>query len=190
VKTWEWIAIGAGGGALAVLILVLLAALVTRRRRRSRLRQRFGPEYYRAVSSTGKRRAERRLADVAREHESLPIRGLPWVALERYLEEWRQVEGRFVNDPPDAARSAERIVLRVMEDRGYPTTGDTEEQATHIAADHPAIADRYRHAEELLAAGNGSHSTENLRRAVVDLRAVLEGLLMQESSDTRQEVPA
>ncbi len=188
METWEWIAIGAAIGAGIILFIALVAATVTRRRRRSRLRERFGPEYYRAVSSTGKRRAETRLADVEREHEELHIRGLPWVALERYLEEWRQAETRFVSDPSDATRAAERIVERVLAERGYPTDGDTEEQAAHIAADYPEIVDRYRHAESLLAETNGGPSTENLRKAMVDFRAVLEELLVREPVAVHEEV--
>ena len=45
METWEWIVIGAA----AVLVLVLVLAFVRIRRRRSHLRERFGPEYHRAV---------------------------------------------------------------------------------------------------------------------------------------------
>jgi hypothetical protein len=180
VETWEWIAVGAAIGAGVILVVALAASFVTTRRRRSRLQQRFGPEYYRAVSATGKQRAERRLARVEQEHRELHIRGLPWVALERYLEEWRQAETRFVSDPADATRAAERIVTRVLEERGYPVDGDAEERAAHIAADYPETADRYRHALVMLATSNGDQSTESLRKAMVDLRAVLEELLVRE----------
>jgi hypothetical protein len=185
VKTWEWIAIGAAIAAGAILFVALVASLVTRRRRRSRLRQRFGSEYDRAVSATGRRRAEHRLADVERDHEDLHIHGLPWVALERYLEEWRQAESRFVSDPGDATRAAERVVLRVLEERGYPIDVDTEEQTAHIAADYPRVADRYREAEGILANGNGGANTENLRKAMIDFRAVLEELLVREPTPAR-----
>ena len=188
METWEWIAIGIAIGAGAVLCLTLLASTVMRRRRRSRLRQRFGPEYYRAVSTTSRRSAERKLADVERQHEELHIRGLPWVALERYLEEWHQAEARFVSDPPDAARAAERIVTRVLAERGYPIDGSTEEQSAHIAADYPEVADRYRHAEGVLESSNGGPSTEDLRKAMVDFRAVLEELLVREPEAVHEPV--
>jgi hypothetical protein len=180
VETWEWIATGAAIGAGALLIVVLLSAFVMRRRRRKRLKQRFGPEYFRAVSATGRRRAERTLAQVEHEREDMQIHGLPAIARERYLEEWRQAEARFVSDPSDAARAAERIVLRVLQERGYPTDGDENEQAAHLAVDYPEVADRYRHAEELLGDGNGGSQTEDLRRAMVDFRGVLEELLVRE----------
>jgi hypothetical protein len=188
VETWEWIALGAAIGAGVILVVALLVTFVTVRRRRARLRQRFGSEYYRAVSSTGQRRGERRLADVEREHDDLHIRGLPWVALERYMEEWRQAEARFVSDPTDAVRAAERVVMRVLEERGYPTDGDIEERAAHIAIDYPEVADRYRHGEGLLQGGNGGQTTEDLRNAMVDLRIVLENLLVREPAGVPEHV--
>jgi hypothetical protein len=182
VETWEWIAVGAAGTAGAMLLIALVTSFITVRRRRSRLQERFGPEYYRAVSSGRKRRAERKLANVEHEHEELRIRGLPWVAIERYLEEWRHAESRFVSDPMDAAHAAERTVARILEERGYPAEGDTDEVASHIAVEHPEIANRYRHAHAMLAVTNGGRSTEDLRRAMVDFRAVLEELLVGEQA--------
>lgn len=182
METWEWIAVGAAAGAGVILLVALLASFVSVRRRRARLRKRFGPEYFRAVSADGKRDAERRLANVEQEHRELHIRGLPWVALERYLEEWRQAETRFVSDPLDATRAAERIVTRVLEERGYPVDVDAEERAAHIAVDYPEVAERYRHGHAVLARSNGDSSTEDLRRAMVDFRAVLEELLVREPS--------
>ena len=188
METWVWIALGAAIAAGVILLVALLASYVTVRRRRPRLQQRFGSDYYRAVSSKGRRRAENRLAEYEREHEELHIRGLPWVALERYLEEWRQAESRFVSDPSEAARAAERVVIRVLEERGYPTEGDTEEQAAHIAADYPEVAERYRHGHALVVNGNGNESTENLRKALVDFRSVLEELLVREPATAREQV--
>ena len=67
--------------------LLLLAAFVSIRRRRGRLAERFGPEYQRAVSSTGRSDAERRLSEVEKEHEELGIRSLSPAARERYRDE-------------------------------------------------------------------------------------------------------
>jgi hypothetical protein len=189
VETWEWIAIGAVGAAGVILLLALAASVITVRRRRSRLQKRFGPEYFRAVSSGSKRRAERRLANVEDEHKELHIRGLPWVALERYLEEWRQAEARFVSDPADATRAAERVVTRVLEERGYPIDENAEEIAAHIGADYPDVANRYRHGRTMLEASNGNgRTTEDLRRAMVDFRAVLEELLVREPVPMEKKV--
>jgi hypothetical protein len=173
METWEWIVLG---GAAALLLLLVLA-LVRIRRRRSRLQERFGPEYHRAVASSGTGAAERRLGEVERERSKLDIRPLPAAARERFLDEWRQVEAHFVSDPRESARAAERIVERVLEERGYPVDEDAERRAAVVAVDHADIAERYRHGRALIGSVDGAEGTESLRKAVLDFRSVLEELL-------------
>jgi hypothetical protein len=178
METWEWIVIAAVAAA-AVVLLVAIAWAIRRRSRRSHLQDRFGPEYDRTVSAEGRRDAERRLSEVEKQRDELHIRPLTPAARDRYVEEWQNVEARFVSDPKDAARSAERVVIRVLEDRGYPTDVDTEEQAAYVAADHPDVVERYRHGHAMLGA-NGDHETENLRKAMIDFRAVFDELVVAE----------
>ena len=175
METWEWIVIAAAAGALLLLALAFLRV----RRRRAHLQERFGPEYHRTVSDQGRGAAEKRLADVESEREELDVRPLPAAARERYLEEWRQAETRFVHDPRDAVRTAERLVVRVLTDRGYTVDGDDdfEHRVGLIAVDHPAVAERYRHGHAMLGHVDGAESTEHLRRAMIDFRAVLDELL-------------
>ena len=130
METWEWIAIAAAA-VVAVLVVVALAMALMRRRRRSHLKDRFGTEYDRAVTTSGQRDAEKRLAEVEQEHEDLQIRSLPNTTRDRYLDEWRQAESRFVSDPNDAVRAADRIVLRVLDERGYPTDGNLDNRTAH-----------------------------------------------------------
>jgi hypothetical protein len=177
VETWEWIAIAAAA-AVAVLVLIGLGTALVRRRRRSHLKEKFGPEYDRAVSTSGKRDAEKRLVTVEQEHDDLQIRTLPNTTRDRYLDEWRQAESRFVSDPNDAVRAADRIVLRVLEERGYPTDGDLDTRTAHVAADYPEAVSRYRHAHDMVS--EADQSTESLRKAMVDLRVVFEELLERE----------
>jgi hypothetical protein len=182
METWEWIVVAAI--AAAALLLIVAIAAARRKRRRDHLQERFGPEYDRTVSSEGRRGAEQRLSNVEREHEELDIRPLTPAARDRYVEEWRQAEARFVNDPEDATRSAERVVHRVLEDRGYPTGVDTEQQAAHVAVDYPEVVERYRHGEAMLHA-DGDQETENLRKAMVDFRAVFEELVSESKTGIR-----
>jgi hypothetical protein len=175
METWEWIVLVA---AIAVLV-VLALAFVRIRQRRAHLKDRFGQEYDRAVSGSGTSAAERRLHDAEREREELSIRALPSVARERYLDEWHQAEARFVSDPREAVRAAERLVERLLEERGYPEEDDVEHRLALVAVDHPDIAERYRHGRAM-AANDGSHRTEDLRKAMLDYRAVLEDLLQGE----------
>ena len=175
METWVWIVIAA---IAAAVILLFVAISARRKRRRDHLQDRFGPEYDRTVSSEGRRDAERRLTDVEKEHEELEIRPLTPAARDRYLDEWRQTEARFVDDPENAARSAERVVHRVLEDRGYPTDVEPEHRAAHVAVDHPDVVERYRHGHAMLEAENGDQETENLRKAMIDFRAVFEELVV------------
>ena len=178
MDTWVWIVIAAA--VAAAIVLIAAAAWGMRARRRAHLRDRFGPEYDRAVSSSGRRTAERRLASVENEHDELDIRPLSEAARERYLEEWRGIEARFVNDPEDAAKAAERVVLRALEERGYPTGNDPEERAAHLAVDHPEVVERYRHGRAMLGEVKGAAGTENLRKAMLDFRAVFEEVVERE----------
>ena len=73
MDTWAWIVIAVVAAAIVVAALALWGR---RTRRRSRLRDRFGPEYDRAVSDSGRKRAERRLAEVDDEHAALERRDL------------------------------------------------------------------------------------------------------------------
>src|SRR5688500_16725854 len=81
-------------------ILVVVGLAVTRRRA---LRQRFGPEYDRAVESADDRRtAERELRDRERRHAELELRPLDPASRERYSASWEEIQVRFV-DAPDQA---------------------------------------------------------------------------------------
>jgi hypothetical protein len=172
METWEWIVLGA-----AVALVVVLGLMWLRiRRRRTHLQERFGREYERAVAGAGTGTAEQRLTDIEREYGELEVRALPTAARERYLEEWRHAESRFVSDPRDAARAAERLVERVLEERGYPADDDVEHRLALVAVDHPDVVERYRHGRAMVEA-DGNAQTEDLRKAMVDFRTVLEDLL-------------
>jgi hypothetical protein len=76
-----------------------------------------------------------------------------------------------------AARAAERVVARILDERGYPVDVDREEQAAHVAADYPDAVERFRHGHAMLEQVDGAQGTENLRRAMLDFRAVFEEVL-------------
>jgi hypothetical protein len=171
MDTWEWIVLGV---AVAV-ALVLVLALVRIRWRRSHLKKRFGPEYHRAVTGEGRGAGESHLAEIESEHDRLELHDLPPMTRDRYLDEWRQAETRFVSDPRDAVRAAERIVERVLHERGYPDDNG-QDLASLVSVDHPDTAERIRHGHALLESVE-AESTENLRRAMLDFRSVLEDVL-------------
>ncbi len=173
METWEWIVVAAAIGAA----LLLALAFIRIRRQRSHLKERFGLEYQRTVADQGVGPAESQLSEIESERENLSLRDLPPATRDRYLDEWRQAEARFVSDPRDATRAAERLVVRVLHERGYPDEEDDKRLVSLVSADHPDVADRYRHGHALLESVDGAPSTENLRKAMLDFRAVLEDVL-------------
>jgi hypothetical protein len=177
--TW-WIVIAV---VAALVVLALLAWAYSQSRRRSTLKDQFGPEYDRTVSSAGSRRkAERDLADRERTHEELDIQPLSEAARTRYTDDWQRAEQRFVDDPELAAREADRIVRSVLEEQGYPDD-DFDSQVAAVSVDHPSVVERYRHGHDMVH-GNGAEGderTENLRKAMVDFRAVFERVVERDT---------
>lgn len=163
---------------LVVLALAAVGLVLTARRRREReqLRERFGPEYDRAVEEHGDRReAEHRLANAATRRDKAEIRELTTDERMSYLQRWTDVQAAFVDDPAAAARDADELVVRVMRDRGYPLD-DVDDVGDLVAADHAELAGHYRDAH---ATGRRAHeaTTEELRQAFVHYRALFVQLL-------------
>jgi len=174
MSTWVWIVIVAAV-VLAVLIVAWLA--VSGRRRRG-LQDRFGPEYDRAVETSGSRRtAESQLREREQMHDELDIRDLSPAARDRYFEQWRAVQVRFVDAPGDAVREADTLVQQVMRDRGYPVD-DFDTRADVVSVDHPHVVENYRAAHGVWAANErGEATTEDLRQSLVHYRSLFEELL-------------
>ena len=107
---------------VVVVVLAALAVAGRMRMRRRHLQRQFGPEYERAVRSTGSRReAEQDLAERERRHNEMPLRALPADARDRYAGQWLDVQELFVDDPVRAVGAADRLIVDVMTARGYET---------------------------------------------------------------------
>jgi hypothetical protein len=170
---------------LIVLALLAVLALVAGRQRRSRrLRERFGPEYDRTVAQAGDRKeAESQLQERTARRQRLDIVPLDPADRARYLEAWRQTQARFVDEPAEATREADRLITAVMRDRGYPVD-DFEQRAADVSVDHPQVVDDYRAAQAIAAANERSEaSTEDLRQALVHYRSLFEELLDVDRAD-------
>jgi hypothetical protein len=179
--------------AIVVIIVVAVAAglYYMRENRRRQLRERFGPEYDRAVAASGDPgRAEKQLQERVKKHKELEIRDLDPEARNRYAESWRTIQARFVDDPRSALREADILVTTVMGDRGYPTEG-FEQQADVVSVDHSGVVENYRSAHSISVADTeGRASTDDLRQAMVHYRALFNDLLGQPTpkGGTREEV--
>jgi len=174
VPTWGWILIAAA----AVVIVALVAWGVMKQRRTKQLQEQFGPEYGRTrQEAKSKRAAESELAARQARREKLDIRPLSASARERYTARWQTVQAEFVDNPDGAVASADELIQAVMEDRGYPVE-QFESRAADISVDHPQVVDNYRQGHRLAqqsAKGNGS--TEDLRQAMRNYRALFEELV-------------
>ena len=164
--------------AIGILIVVAVAAFVISRRRSERLRERFGPEYERVVQEAdGRRRAEAEMAAREKRVERLEIRPLDADARDGFGRSWRDAQARFVDQPAESIRAADRLVTEVMRQRGYPME-DFEQRAADISVDHPSVVENYRAAHAIsLASDHGQASTEDLRQAIVHYRSLFEVLL-------------
>src|SRR5947209_16707779 len=90
--------------ALVVVALIIGVAVAATRQRSERLRGRFGPEYDRAVETSGGDRsaAERDLAGRMNRRKKLDIVPLAEPARQQYAASWAQVQTRFVDAPVDS----------------------------------------------------------------------------------------
>lgn len=165
--------------AAVVVIAIVVAIIVGSQRARSaRLQRRFGPEYDRTVKTTGDRAAaERELATREQRVRKFHIEELPAGARDRYAEEWRTVQSRFVDEPKGALTEADRLITSVMRDRGYPMD-EFNTRVGDISVDHPRVVEDYRAAHDITARSErGEVTTEDLRVAMVHYRALFDDLL-------------
>jgi hypothetical protein len=175
------------GAIIVVAIVVIVATLASRNARSRRLQQRFGPEYDRTVRNAGDRTAaERELAAREDRVKRMHIEELPAGARDRYTEEWRTVQTRFVDQPQEALKQADALVENVMRDRGYPMN-DFEQRAADISPDHPQVVENYRAAHGIAQRSEtGEATTEDLRQAMVHYRTLFNDLLGTDERTTRQ----
>jgi hypothetical protein len=90
---------------------------------------------------------------------SARLTSLPPEARGRYLAAWDRVEKRFLEAPQEAVQEADSLVLAMLGERGHPLGQDR-------------LPRRLREARRKLAEGQRRHRTEDLRRALLDYRAV------------------
>jgi hypothetical protein len=180
MPSWVWIVIAvAAVVAVAVVVWRALAA-----HRTKELQERFGPEYDRTSESVGsKREAESELVARQERREQLNIRPLPAEARERFASRWEAVQAQFVDAPAAAVSAADGLVSSVMADRGYPVD-DFEQRAADVSVDHPQVVQNYRQARGISRSSEqGQASTEDLRQAMQNYRALFDELLGDPAED-------
>jgi hypothetical protein len=176
---------------ILVVVLVLAAAAAWYAMRHRALRQRFGPEYDRAVADQDNRfAAERELRERERRHAELELRELSPESRERYRSQWEEVERRFVDDPAAAVREGDALVTQLVAERGYPTE-NYDDQVAHLSVEHARTLGHYREAHEISEVNQrGEATTEQLRQALVHYRALYTDILGETPAEERDEVSA
>lgn len=168
----------------AVVVLAAIAVVARLASRRKHLRDRFGPEYDRTVSSHQNRTsAERELDRREKRHQSFDLRPLPAPVRQRYAQQWALIQEHFVDRPDVAVADADRLVTELMAERGYPT-GRFDQQLADLSVEHGRTLDHYRAAHETYERHTRSQvATEDLRAAMVHYRALFDDLLSTSAAD-------
>lgn len=170
---------------LVVIAVAAFFALKTPRRTEE-LKRRFGPEYDRERERhRGRRGAERELLEREARHSRMELRELSPEARAGYEQEWARAQERFVDDPVAAVTDADRLMTRLMADRGYQVQGP-EQQAADLSVEHAEVTGDYRSARETAEQGYaGRATTEDLRTAMVRYRRLFAELLGPQPSGRR-----
>jgi len=163
---------------VAIIAIAVIGFALFRIRQSQRLRERFGPEYGRAVEESGSRfRAEERLAKLEQRVERFHIHPLSAAARTQYVETWRVIQARFVDNPQQALADADQLIRDVMSNRGYPVA-DFDRQAADLSVHHPYVVEHYRAGHEIaVRQARGHGSTEDLRQAMIHYRKLFAELV-------------
>ena len=165
--------------ALAVVVLIAIALwMVMRKQRSDHLARRFGPEYDRTVNEMGSRdKAEAELLARKKRVDELDIVPLSPADAQRFSQDWRSLQARFVDNPKGVLADADLLVRELMQKRGYPM-GDFERRAADISVHHPGVVEHYRAAHDITQRDHrGQVDTEGMRQAVIHYRALFAELL-------------
>jgi hypothetical protein len=164
--------------AVVLIGLVVAVWLIMKAKRTKELRSRFGPEYHRAIRSTGDASAAEKVLQ-QREQRVARLKIIPLNAEQRnrFANMWELEQAHFVDEPRVAVKAADRLVADVMKARGYPVS-DFEQRVADVSVDHPVVVENYRVAHDIAIRDSQEPvSTEELRSAMLHYRALFADLL-------------
>ena len=174
--------------ALVILALIAVALFLQQRKSRSdHLRRDFGPEYGRAVRDLGSReKAESELLARRKRVQKLDIVPLSPADAQRFSQQWRSLQARFVDNPRGVLAEADLLLQELMEKRGYPAA-DFDQRAADVSVQHPAMVEHYRAAHDLTERDRSDEvDTEGMRQAVIHYRALFADLLQTQDPQHEQ----
>ena len=164
-----------------VIVGAILAPVFVRRQRSKQFSHQFGTEYDHTVESMGtEKKAQKELVERQKHIDTLNIRPLTIPERDRYLAEWTAVQAKFVDQPGQATKEADRLIMEVMQLRDYPVS-DFEQRAADISISYPELVSNYRAAREIaLKNKQDLASTEDLRQAMILYHSLFGELLETE----------
>jgi DNA-binding Lrp family transcriptional regulator len=171
-------------------IIIAIAAIVHKRSTTMRLRNRFGPEYERAVLEHGsERKAEAILAEREKRVSKLKLRELGEMQRERFAADWNTVQGRFIDHPKGALIEADELITALLQARGYSVAG-FEQNADDISVNYPRVIESYRSAHSVaMLCTRDQASTEELRNAMIQYRNLFDELVRAEKPAVTHPLP-
>ncbi|MER5433386.1 hypothetical protein [Streptomyces sp. NPDC002588] len=182
---------------VAAAAVVAVAAILAVRARGSHggrgLKQRFGPEYDRAVArhDGDVKAAEDELGALVERHGGLRERPLEAAERERFEARWRAAQEQFVDSPKAAVVEADHLLAEVAGARGFPDGARYEEQVAALSVHHADHVHGYRRVHGAALAGTGGRDrgdrapgTEDMRAAMIDARALFDDLLGRERRES------
>jgi hypothetical protein len=177
MESWLWLLIVLAIIAVAAAVLAVVAAR-KRRERTARLRERFGPEYDRAVKAAGNRRTgEAELEERLQRRHRLEIAPVGAADRARYDAEWAEIVEQFDRAELAALARADALVTTLLADRGYPMES-ADQRAADLSVDYPEEVGHYRRAHAAYRrADDGEGTREDLYEALQHYRAFLDALL-------------
>jgi hypothetical protein len=171
--------------AALIVVVGLFVGTAIRRHRSEKLRRTFGPEYNRTVVRAGDElAAESELRERQQRREEIEVHPLDPAERQRFVDAWEAAQAAFAERPETAIHEADRLIQRVMRDRGYPVE-DFEDRAAIVSVDHPVVVERYRRAQAIATGrlGGEQPDAETLQVAMQDYHAVFEELVFEETPD-------
>jgi hypothetical protein len=117
------------------------------------------------------------LVDTERVDRQLQVRPLPAGAREPYLQAWQSLQGRFADEPEATIRESDRLIQRVMRERGYPS-GDFGPVTEELSPEDAVVIDNYRILHRISVKSETDFvPPEDVQRAVAALRALFDSLV-------------
>lgn len=161
--------------AAAFLLVVILVAIVQGRRRRQ-LRELFGPDYHRALSTDGGPGSDDDAAVAHPQREPLPLRPLGPAESHSFRMDWQRVQNSFVDRPALAVHEADALLMAVFRARGLPPE-TFEQPASSVPPELASTVERYLTAQVVhLRADSSETTTDELRAAFVQYRELFDEL--------------